>query len=413
MKKYIAVSISLLLSIIGCKTKNKEQEVKKEIKTMVKGAEIVTEVAMKDADTYTLKQLWEIDGFSMPESVLATPNSDYIYVSNVNGSNPGFISRLTKDGKVDNLKWVEGLDSPTGLALHGDLLYTGSSSRVDVIDVEKGKLVKSIVSKEAKTLNDVAITKEGKVFVSDVLGGKIYTIEDGKLIKWLEAKEIIHPNGLYIDGNNLIVADFAGGLKPDFSPKDYGSVYKISLADKSITVVKDGDKVGGLDGIEKFNNGFLVSSNPNGELYSINKSGRSLVGALEKGIADIDVSENTLYAPFLFGNKLIAYNLVPEKWTRLKTKNDYLKYGADNYYGEAGGMSVATSDGKIKGEFAGQQLSGTWEWKDTYFCRTSNLGDLDLGYNCIAIDVTNTKMRLTLDKGTGLQVVYVKKKSKK
>ncbi len=411
MKKYIVVSITVLLSIISCKTENKKQ-VKKESKTMVEGATIVTEVAMKNADTYILKQLWEVDGFSMPESVLATPNSDYIYVSNVNGSNPGFISRLTKDGKVDNMKWVDGLDSPTGLALYENLLYTGSNTRVDIIDVNNGKLIRSITSKEAKTLNDVTISKDGKVYVSDVLGGKIFTIENNKLVKWFEASEVKHPNGIYINGDAMIVVDFAGGLKPDFSPNDYGSVYKINMTDKSFKLLKNGEKVGGLDGVEKFNNGYLVSSFPNGELFSIREDGRSLVASLPKSIADIGIKGNTLFAPYLLNNKIIAYDLVPEKWTRLKTKEDYLRYGADNYYGEAGGMSVATSDGKIKGKFAGLELSGTWEWKDTYFCRTSSLGEMDLGYNCIAIDVTNTKMRLTLDKGEGPQVVYVKKNKK-
>lgn len=41
----------------------------------------------------------------MPESVATASEYDWIYVSNVNADQPGFISRLTKSGQLDTLKW--------------------------------------------------------------------------------------------------------------------------------------------------------------------------------------------------------------------------------------------------------------------------------------------------------------------
>ncbi|MFT5701101.1 MAG: DNA-binding beta-propeller fold protein YncE [Desulforhopalus sp.] len=64
----------------------------------------------------TVEQIWEVAGFSMPESVAISPTDNWIYVSNVNGDKNGYISRLTKDGKIDNLQWVTGLDNPADLA---------------------------------------------------------------------------------------------------------------------------------------------------------------------------------------------------------------------------------------------------------------------------------------------------------
>lgn len=96
-------------------------------------------------------------------------------------------------------------------------------------------------------------------------------------------------------------------------------------------------------------------------------------------------------------------------WVRVRTKDEYLEKCADVYFGEDAGRSIATSDGQIRGNFGGKELSGTWEWEDDYFCRTSTLGDLDLGHDCIVIEITSTQMRLTMEKGNGPSVVYDRK----
>lgn len=98
-----------------------------------------------------------------------------------------------------------------------------------------------------------------------------------------------------------------------------------------------------------------------------------------------------------------------ENWFRVTTKAQYLDRCADVWFGEDDGQSIATSDGQIRGKFAGRELSGTWEWHDEFFCRTSMLGDLDLGHDCIVIEITETKMRLTMERGAGPSVVYDRK----
>ncbi len=37
----------------------------------------------------TIEQIWEVAGFSMPESVAISPTDNWIYVSNVNGDKNG------------------------------------------------------------------------------------------------------------------------------------------------------------------------------------------------------------------------------------------------------------------------------------------------------------------------------------
>lgn len=103
--------------------------------------------------------------------------------------------------------------------------------------------------------------------------------------------------------------------------------------------------------------------------------------------------------------------MINETWTRILTEEDYLENCADVYFGEDAGQSIATSDGRIMGNFGGQELKGTWHWADGYFCRTSTIGETDLGSDSIVIEITDSKMRLTLEKGEGPSVVYDRKGS--
>lgn len=252
---------------------------------------------------------WELEGFSMPESIVASPTEDWLYVSNVNQNEKGYISRITKAGKVDNYKWVTGLNNPAGLALYQDKLYVGDGTELHIIDLKKGKLIESISSKEAMALNDVAISKEGQVFVSDIAGGKIFTLENNKLVVWFQAPEIMHPNGLFVDGDSLVIANFGAELSLSFTADKYGSMYKVNLKDKLFSMLKSSYQLGALDGLAVVKEGYLVTGGTVSDLFFINDSTKKLVGTFPKGLADISIHGNTLYAPILFSDKIESFSL--------------------------------------------------------------------------------------------------------
>ena len=245
---------------------------------------------------------WEATGFEMPESVVSDPNSNWLYVSNiVNRKTPGYISRISKSGKVDNYKWIEGLNQPCGLGIYGNKLFVGDQNKVHIIDIKKGKLIKSLSTDGATTLNDVAIGKNGQVFISDIMNGKIYTIENNKLVVWIENAEFKHPNGLYVDNGNLIVADLGDNLNPDASPKIQGSVYKINIPDKSVQLINSSYRLGGLDGVVKVGDKYIVTNNSGGELYAISDKERILLASFTSGIADLGSEGQTIYIPNFAG----------------------------------------------------------------------------------------------------------------
>ncbi|WP_298364348.1 antibiotic biosynthesis monooxygenase [uncultured Lutibacter sp.] len=370
--------------------------------------ELVTEYDENTLNTtYSAVERWEISGSSMPESIFASPTHKWLYVSNVNQKGKiGYISKVSKEGKVIEEKWIDNLSGPCGSDMYQGKLYVADQKFVRIIDVEKGEIIKSIKSETAVSLNDVSITSEGKVFISDVPGGKIYTINNNKLQIWLESPKIHHPNGVLVQDEDLIVVDFGKEMNPQSPTNVLGSVYRVNIATKEVKAIPSGHQLGVLDGVVAYKNGFLVSAPMVKEIYYLTENERTLLRSFPFGPADINIDGDNLFLPYIFGDKIASYKIVKEKWHRITSKEEYLEKCADVYYGEKGGKSVATKNGIIKGNFDGKELKGTWDWNGTFFSRTSTIGDIDLGRDDLVIEVTPTKMRLTLQKGTGISVVY-------
>jgi len=83
---------------------------------------ILVTAMLSFADTTT------IEGFSSPESTIISGN--HLYVSNVGKElkptvkdADGFISKLSKDGVIENLHFMDGLDAPKGMSIVNNTLF--------------------------------------------------------------------------------------------------------------------------------------------------------------------------------------------------------------------------------------------------------------------------------------------------
>ena len=66
------------------------------------------------------------------------------------------------------------------------------------------------------------------------------------------------------------------------------------------------------------------------------------------------------------------------------------------------GISVnVTPAGEIKGRAFGIRVSGEWQWRDGYFCRSLFWGRQDLGPNCQEVTIDGDTIRFTSDRGAG------------
>lgn len=263
-----------------------------------------------------LEELWTVtETINTPESVYYHAPNDTFYISNVAGAadqkdGKGWISTIhVKDGKPTAKKWVEGFHAPKGIRVHGDTLWVSDIDRIWSVSLKDGK--KTLVDVEgAKFLNDVATAPDGRVFVSDTMGTKIYVVKDGKAQVFAEGEDLESPNGLLIDGDRLIVG--AWGLTTDFSTKTPGRLYWLDLKTRKKHLITK-KPTANLDGLEMDSDGsFIASDWKAGTVFRISPKGQvtPIVGGFN-GAADIGYVPATrmLVIPRMGDNKVTAYRL--------------------------------------------------------------------------------------------------------
>ncbi|WP_434044275.1 MULTISPECIES: SMP-30/gluconolactonase/LRE family protein [Sorangium] len=211
-------------------------------------------------------------GFAKPESVLYDADNDRYLVSNVNGNpndkdNNGFISVLSPDGQVTDLKWIEGgkdkvkLDAPTGSAIVKGVLYVADLTTVRMFDLETGAPRGDIAIPGATLLNDVAAAPDGKVYVSDsgfkigatgdleaTSSDAVYVIEKGKAKLLAKTTDMHMPNGIAWTDKGLLVC--SSGAPEVFRLNERG-------ARQDVTTTAPG---GRLDGLVSVGDLLLVTS---------------------------------------------------------------------------------------------------------------------------------------------------------
>ena len=59
-------------------------------------------------------------------------------------------------------------------------------------------------------------------------------------------------------------------------------------------------------------------------------------------------------------------------------------------------------DGRIDGSALGWDITGSWAWKDGYFCREMDWSGMEIDYNCQLVEAQGAeKLRFTVDQGRG------------
>jgi hypothetical protein len=72
-----------------------------------------------------LAKAFELASLDAPQAVLHDQEQDVYFVSN-----KGFISRVTPEGKIAELKFIDGLHAPRGMAIRGTELWIADVDRI-------------------------------------------------------------------------------------------------------------------------------------------------------------------------------------------------------------------------------------------------------------------------------------------
>lgn len=262
------------------------------------------------------------EGIVTPESVLYDEANDRYLVSNINGKpdaadNNGFITEISPDGKVEKLKFIAGgvnkvkLDAPKGTGISGGILYVSDITVVRKFDLKTGAPKGEIPVPGATFLNDIAVAKDGRVFVSDsgIKSGAngfdptgtdaVYEIDKGKLKTVAKGKDLGGPNGLLAVEKGLLVVTFSSN-----------ELYRLDEKGVKHDVTKLPG--GGLDGITQAGDQLLISSWQTSSVYRGTLAGAFEVALAElKGPADImfDSKRKHLLVPRFLENAVEAYEL--------------------------------------------------------------------------------------------------------
>lgn len=295
MKTQLLILIALVTTLLfSCKQK---QTSEKQL--------AVTEIVEK-VKTPSFELVWETDSiFKTTESCLYDAKRDVIYVSSVNDAprtkdNNGFISTLSKDGKLIKLDWTTGMSAPKGMGLFEDKLYVTDIDAIVEIDATTGRISNRYPLEGALMLNDITVDAKGTVYFTDMDTSKIYTLKEGKIELWKDT-ELTNPNGLLIENERLLVASMGTGTLKAYDLK-------------TKTPVQLAEGLGKGDGLIKLTSGNYVVSDWRGEIFYVQDGVvTSLYNTIDQNLQTADIGiipgKDIVLIPTFFGNGVKAYKL--------------------------------------------------------------------------------------------------------
>lgn len=263
--------------------------------------------AQEPFKSYKLKKVWELNtGLNVPESAFYNSNDNTIYVSSIVGEfnekdGVGYISKISPNGKIIKKEWVSGLNGPKGMCFTKSKLFVTDFDRVLEIAVPSGKIIKEYKNQLSKDLNDVTITPDGKVYVTDSGSDCLFLVGKDSLEVFIQSEEVKGMNGINSDGSSLYIGS-------------NGKLLSIDTKTKSISVLIT--DAGYMDGILKLNKNTFITSDWGGKIQLI-VLGKTPEKLLESKIHAADLgyipSKHLLLVPTFTENQLVAYKLELDK----------------------------------------------------------------------------------------------------
>ena len=259
----------------------------------------------------SIQEAWATDTvMQTPESVLYDATNDVIYVANIGAVNKesqdgdGFISQLSPDGSVKELKWATGLNDPKGMGMYENTLYVTDLSEIVAIDIASGEVKDTYPVEGALFLNDITVSSDGKVYATDSDTDKIHLLDNGQVSTWMNDSSLQRPNGLLAEDDRLLLASANGGF-----------LAPINMDNKTI---EDHwiEEIPSADGIVKTANGHYIVSTWQGEVHYVdpeNNRSQKLLDTKDQNINSADIgyieSQEMLLVPTFNDNRVVAYKV--------------------------------------------------------------------------------------------------------
>ncbi len=282
---------------------------------LVLSAIVVAAAATSNAQEaqWQVTEVAAIDGFEIPECMVADEASGAIYISNVVTANEGYwvddgagyISRLDAKLAVDERKWLDSTDehpihAPKGMCILDGKLYFNDNTRLYRCAIGEPGVPEQIPLPRAGKLNDLA--SDGKaVYVTDTELGCIYRVYPDGTVE--ELKSPAGVNGVTCHKGRILAVSWTLHEVYELDPEGKEAPKPFGLAEHFTN----------LDGIEVLDDGtLLVSDFMGNKVCTIGPDGKTVktIITLETP-ADIglDRKRGLLFVPQLVKGQVHIYRL--------------------------------------------------------------------------------------------------------
>lgn len=94
------------------------------------------------------------------------------------------------------------------------------------------------------------------------------------------------------------------------------------------------------------------------------------------------------------------------EFTKVENQEDFIRIVQGKTLKRPFVNLTVSPDGRISGKGARWAVTGSWTWKNGYFCRDLYWGGDELGYNCQEVRTNSGRLRFTSDEGAGQSAVF-------
>jgi len=86
---------------------------------------------------------------------------------------------------------------------------------------------------------------------------------------------------------------------------------------------------------------------------------------------------------------------------RVSSRADFIALVQDRALTQTGIRLNVRPDGRIEGRALGFQVTGSWNWKDGFFCREMQAGARKIDFDCQLVERNGDALRFTALRGKG------------